>query len=52
MAILSHWQHWYNVEIRRWLFLEAGEAKTAVDSHHAQVSTMIKKKIIMYYSSV
>ena len=25
------------IEVRKWIFLEAGEAKTAIDSHHAQV---------------
>lgn len=37
MIILSYWYDWYNVEVRRWIFLEAGEAKTSIDSHHAQV---------------
>jgi hypothetical protein len=23
--------------VKKWIFLEAGEAKTTVDSHHAQV---------------
>jgi hypothetical protein len=40
MAILAHWKDWYNVEVRRWLFLEAGEAKTIIDSHHAQARTL------------
>jgi hypothetical protein len=37
MMIMGHWKEWYNIHPRRWLFLEAGEAKTAIDSHHAQV---------------
>jgi hypothetical protein len=37
MAIVSHWHDWYNVEVRSWLFLEPGEAKTTIDSHHAAV---------------
>ncbi len=37
MIIMGHWKEWYNISPRRWLFLEAGEAKTAIDSHHAQV---------------
>lgn len=37
MIILSHWKDWYNIEIKKWIFLEAGEAKTTIDSHHAQV---------------
>ncbi|RGB23102.1 hypothetical protein C1646_822251 [Rhizophagus diaphanus] len=32
---------WYSPH--RWLFLEAGEAKTAIDSHHAQISHAIKR---------
>jgi hypothetical protein len=41
MIILSHWKDWYNVEIKKWIFLEAGEAKTTIDSHHAQVRIII-----------
>src|SRR6266498_1288382 len=43
MAIISHWYDWYGVEVRGWIFLEPGEAKTTVDSHHAMVymSTII-----------
>jgi hypothetical protein len=37
MAIVSNWNQWYNIDIRGWHFLEPGEAKTSVDSHHAQV---------------
>lgn len=37
MTIITHWKEWYNVEVRRWIFLEPGEAKTTIDSHHAQV---------------
>ena len=39
MAIMTHWKEWYDVTIKRWIFLEAGEAKTAIDSHHAQVKS-------------
>ncbi|GES84180.1 hypothetical protein GLOIN_2v1880126 [Rhizophagus clarus] len=42
MIILSYWYDWYNIEVRRWIFLEAGEAKTSIDSHHAQISQAIK----------
>ena len=38
MTIVAHWFDWYNVEVREWLFLEPGEAKTIIDSHHAAVS--------------
>ena len=37
MLIIAHWKDWYDIEVRKWIFLEAGEAKTAIDSHHAQV---------------
>ena len=37
MTIITHWKEWYNVEVRQWIFLEPGEAKTTIDSHHAQV---------------
>lgn len=37
MIIISQWFKWYNIKIRSWIFLEPGEAKTTVDSHHAQV---------------
>ena len=41
MAIISHWYNWYNIEVRSWLFLEPGEAKTIIDSHHAAVSSNV-----------
>ncbi|UZO14704.1 uncharacterized protein OCT59_006153 [Rhizophagus irregularis] len=31
MIIIGHWKEWYDISPRRWLFLEAGEAKTAID---------------------
>lgn len=37
MMMISQWSKWYNIKIRSWIFLEPGEAKTTVDSHHAQV---------------
>jgi hypothetical protein len=37
MLILGHWNEWYNITVKKWIFLEAGEAKTSIDSHHAQV---------------
>jgi hypothetical protein len=40
MIILSHWKEWYDICVKKWIFLEAGEAKTAIDSHHAQVSNL------------
>jgi hypothetical protein len=41
MVILSHWKEWYDICVKKWIFLEAGEAKTAIDSHHAQVSNVV-----------
>ena len=38
MTIISHWHDWYNIEVRGWVFLELGEAKTTVDSYHATVN--------------
>ncbi|RHZ82981.1 hypothetical protein Glove_101g47 [Diversispora epigaea] len=37
MAIISHWYNWYKIEVCGWIFLEPGETKTTVDSHHAIV---------------
>lgn len=48
MIIMSYWKDWYDITIRKWIFLEAGEAKTTVDSHHAQVNTLINK--LTYYN--
>jgi len=41
MIILSYWKEWYGVSIKNWTFLEAGEAKTTIDSHHAQVINIL-----------
>ncbi len=38
MIILSKWKEWYDVSVNKWIFLEAGEAKTLIDSHHATVN--------------
>ncbi|GET04425.1 hypothetical protein GLOIN_2v1767205 [Rhizophagus clarus] len=40
MAIVAHWNEWYQIEVRDWLFLEPGEAKITIDSHHAAVSVL------------
>jgi hypothetical protein len=37
MTIIAHWHTWYSIKVKRWLFLEPGEAKTTIDSHHANV---------------
>jgi hypothetical protein len=37
MIILSHWKEWYDICVNKWIFLEAGEAKSTIDSHYAQV---------------
>jgi hypothetical protein len=39
MMILGNWLEWYQINVKKWVFLEAGEAKTTIDSHHAQVLT-------------
>ncbi|GES94085.1 hypothetical protein GLOIN_2v1767205 [Rhizophagus clarus] len=43
MAIVAHWNEWYQIEVCDWLFLEPGEAKTTIDSHHAAVIDCCKK---------
>jgi hypothetical protein len=37
MMIMGYWYEWYQIFVKKWIFLEAGEAKTTIDSHHAQV---------------
>ena len=37
MMILRYWLEWYQINVKKWIFLEAGEAKTTIDSHYAQV---------------
>jgi len=49
MAIISHWYDWYNIEVREWIFLEPGEAKTTVDSHHATVYMLL---LLDFYHSI
>ena len=51
MMIMGYWKEWYNIHPRRWLFLEADEAKTAIDSHHAQVFIIGNAVYISNYSS-
>ncbi|RHZ49465.1 hypothetical protein Glove_520g3 [Diversispora epigaea] len=45
MIILSKWFEWYGIQVKKWIFLEAGEAKMTVDLHHAQISLSIKRYI-------
>ncbi|RHZ89383.1 hypothetical protein Glove_15g18 [Diversispora epigaea] len=45
MAIITHWYYWYQIQVRSWLFLEPGEAKTTIDLHHASISHAIKHYI-------
>ncbi|RHZ50886.1 hypothetical protein Glove_490g73 [Diversispora epigaea] len=45
MALISKWPEWYNIKCKKWCFLEAGEAKTSIDSHHAQISHAIKRYV-------
>jgi hypothetical protein len=37
MMTLRYWPDWYGIWPKKWIFLEPGEAKTTIDSHHAQV---------------
>ena len=37
MMTLRYWSDWYGIWPKKWIFLEPGEAKTTIDSHHAQV---------------
>lgn len=50
MLIIGHWKDWYDIVPRKWIFLEAGEAKTLIDSHHAQVTIYLASlySIIIY----
>src|SRR5205085_3410554 len=48
MVILSYWYEWYNVEVKKWIFLEPGEAKTTINSHHAQVIPLTFSFIIIF----
>ncbi|GES72774.1 hypothetical protein GLOIN_2v1767687 [Rhizophagus clarus] len=45
MMIMAFWPKWYNVKVKKWVFLEAGEAKTAIDSHHAQITHAINRYV-------
>ncbi|POG66560.1 hypothetical protein GLOIN_2v1780400 [Rhizophagus irregularis DAOM 181602=DAOM 197198] len=42
---MAHWKDWYDIEVKSWIFLEAREAKTAIDSHHAQIAHAIKRYV-------
>ncbi|EXX55648.1 hypothetical protein RirG_223620 [Rhizophagus irregularis DAOM 197198w] len=45
MMILGNWLLWYQINVKKWIFLEAGEAKTTIDSHHAQITHAIKRQV-------
>ncbi|CAB4442763.1 unnamed protein product [Rhizophagus irregularis] len=45
MMLISHWYDWYNIDVKSWTFLEPGEAKTTVDSHHASIAHAIKRYV-------
>ncbi|CAB5124315.1 unnamed protein product [Rhizophagus irregularis] len=45
MLIIGQWKEWYDIVPRKWIFLKAGEAKTLIDSHHAQISQAIKRHV-------
>ncbi|RHZ45917.1 hypothetical protein Glove_642g11 [Diversispora epigaea] len=42
---MRQWKDWYQIIPKQWIFLEAGEAKTAIDSHRSQISQAIKRYI-------
>jgi len=46
MIILSHWLEWYQINVKKWIFLKAEKAKTTINSHHAQV--LNKNKYLLY----
>ncbi|PKY45825.1 hypothetical protein RhiirA4_518001 [Rhizophagus irregularis] len=45
MIIMSKWYEWYRIHVKKWIFLEAGEAKTTVNSHHAQIQKFAKCEV-------
>ncbi|RIB07439.1 hypothetical protein C2G38_2214440 [Gigaspora rosea] len=45
MMIIGYWPEWYGINVSRWIFLEAGEVKITIDSHHAQISHAINQYI-------
>jgi len=45
MMILRYWPDWYGIWPKKWIFLEPGEVKTTIDSHHAQVCSLLFKSI-------
>ncbi|GES91502.1 hypothetical protein GLOIN_2v1790442 [Rhizophagus clarus] len=49
IIILSHWYDWYEIEIRKWMFLEAGKAKTIIDSYYAQLTHAMKQYVRLGY---
>ncbi|CAB4435478.1 unnamed protein product [Rhizophagus irregularis] len=50
MAIVANWNQWYNIDVRGWHFFEPGEAKSSVDSHHAQIAHSIKRYVRVWYN--
>ncbi|GBB86173.1 hypothetical protein RclHR1_12610005 [Rhizophagus clarus] len=45
MMILRHWPDWYGIWPKKWIFLEPEEAKTTIDSHHAQIAHSINRHV-------
>ncbi|RHZ78587.1 hypothetical protein Glove_159g30 [Diversispora epigaea] len=50
ITIIANWNEWYGIEICGWHFFEPGEAKSSVDSHHAQIAHAIKRYIRVGYN--
>ncbi|GBC37909.2 hypothetical protein RIR_jg18973.t1 [Rhizophagus irregularis DAOM 181602=DAOM 197198] len=49
IVIIAHWNKWYQIEVRDWQFLEPGEAKTIIDSHHAAIAHSIRRYVRIGY---
>ncbi|GBC08198.1 hypothetical protein RclHR1_07960014 [Rhizophagus clarus] len=45
MEVQAYDHCWYEVEVRGWIFLEFGEAKTTVDSYHEMITHAIKRYV-------
>ncbi|RIB16393.1 hypothetical protein C2G38_2143116 [Gigaspora rosea] len=42
---MGYWPKWYGIQVEKWVFLEAREAETTIDSHHAQISHAINRYV-------
>ncbi|CAG8827520.1 18220_t:CDS:2, partial [Racocetra persica] len=44
---MGYWPEWYGIQVEKCVFLEAEEAKTMIDSHHAQISHAINRYVYL-----